>query len=288
MSERKKKRSTPPEAGKRGPHKHDARGVGRWRRIAPLLLVMLSVSLAIAAALSAKAGWGLSSEPREPRAAIVDQLALTEPNPAFAEAATSTLEQAGYAVDYYPGEQVTVELYRQLPTHHYDLLVLRAHSGRFRTLDGNLTDLVSIFTNEPYDGTEYYPERAAGFVARARYFETDPPSYFFAIRERFVELDMKGKFDGATVIIMGCDGLRSNVMAKAFVSRGATAVIGWNTLVSAARTDEATERLLRHLVTDRLDVQQAVASTMREVGPDPENGSVLQVYPPEAAASTMR
>ena len=125
-------------------------------------------------------------------------------------------------------------------------------------------------------------------MARAFDFETNPPSYFFAIRERFVESEMKGKFDGATVIIMGCDGLRSNEMAKAFVSRGASAVIGWNTSVSGPRTDEATERLLQHLVTDRLDVQQAVASTMREVGPDAENGSILQVYPPEAAASTMR
>jgi hypothetical protein len=51
-----------------------------------------------------------------PRAAIVDQLSLTEPNPAFTEAATDLLEQAGYAVDYFPGEEVTVEFYRQLPT----------------------------------------------------------------------------------------------------------------------------------------------------------------------------
>ena len=67
-------------------------------------------------------------------------------------------------------------------------------------------------------------------------------------------------------------------MAKAFVSQGASAVIGWNTAVSAPRTDEATELLLRHLVTDRLDVQQAVTSTMREVGPDPENGAASCKY----------
>ena len=121
-----------------------------------------------------------------------------------------------------------------------------------------------------------------------RYTASNPPSYSFTIPQKFVESGMKGNFDGATVIIMGCDGLRSDKMAKAFLSKGAKAVIGWNTSVSATRTDEATERLLRHLVTDRLHMQQAVARTMSEVGPDPVEGSVLHVYPPEEAASAIR
>ena len=43
------------------------------------------------------------------KAAIVDQLSLTFPNQTFIETATNTLKQAGYTVDYYPGEKVTVE-----------------------------------------------------------------------------------------------------------------------------------------------------------------------------------
>jgi hypothetical protein len=198
------------------------------------------------------------------------------------------LEEAGYAVDYYHGEEVTVDFYRQLPTHRYELVILRAHVARFRTRDKNVTDDVSIFTGEPYGQTEHSVEMNAGFVGRGRFFESNPPSYFFTIRQKFVESEMKGKFDSATVIIMGCDGLRSDNMAKAFLSKGAKAVIGWNTSVSAARTDDSTERLLRHLVIDGLDAQRAAASTMLEVGPDPEFGSVLRVYPREAASLAVR
>lgn len=43
------------------------------------------------------------------KAAIVDQLSLTYPNQTFTQTATNTLKQAGYSVDYYPGEEVTVE-----------------------------------------------------------------------------------------------------------------------------------------------------------------------------------
>jgi len=58
--------------------------------------------------------------------------------------------------------------------------------------------------------------------------------------------------------------------------------------VSAGHTDEATERLLQHLVVDGLTMGEAVERTTAEVGPDPAYGSVLQIYPPEAAASTIR
>jgi hypothetical protein len=64
-----------------------------------------------------------------PRAAIVDQLGLTQPNPTFVETATDLLEQAGYSVDYYPGEKVTVEFYRTFPAQPNELIILRVHSA---------------------------------------------------------------------------------------------------------------------------------------------------------------
>ncbi len=79
---------------------------------------------------------GGDSEPDGPlRAAIVDQLDLTFPNQLFREEATRTLEAAGYEVEYIPGEQVTVDYYRELPTHGYDLIVLRIHAARNETDD---------------------------------------------------------------------------------------------------------------------------------------------------------
>ena len=62
-------------------------------------------------------------------AVIIDQLSLTFPNEAFVEAATDILDQAGYEVNYVPGEDVTVGFYRDLPAGGYDIIVLRVSPG---------------------------------------------------------------------------------------------------------------------------------------------------------------
>jgi len=85
------------------------------------------------------------------KAAIVDHLSLTYPNQTFIETATTTLKQAGYTVDYYSGEKVTVEFYRNLPTHGYKIIILRVHS----TTGGHQS--VSLFTSEPYSESKYVP-----------------------------------------------------------------------------------------------------------------------------------
>jgi hypothetical protein len=49
--------------------------------------------------------------------------------------------------------------------------------------------------------------------------------------------------------------------------------------VSAQHTDAATELLLRHLVAEGADADEAVALTMADVGPDPDFGSRLVSQP---------
>jgi hypothetical protein len=226
--------------------------------------------------------WGGS--PAGPRtAAIVDQLALTQPNPAFAEAATGTLEQAGYVVDYYPGEQVTVDFYRNLPTRGYDLIVFRVHSGLVEERDvetGQITpeDYVSLFTGEPFSETKYVEEVAAGPLGVADYGYEGSPR-FFGIGPEFIRSRTRGKFDQTTVILMGCDGLKSDRTARAFLERGVEAFVSWSGPVSASHTDTATERLLRHMLIDGLPTRDAVSRTMAEVSPDPTYDSTLLSYP---------
>lgn len=85
---------------------------------------------------------------KRPQAAIVDQLSPSQPNPDFATSATKILEQAGYEIDYYPGEEVPVDLRRDLPTHGYDLIVLRVHSELTREISGEeatAREYVSLF-----------------------------------------------------------------------------------------------------------------------------------------------
>jgi hypothetical protein len=266
----------------RGP-RHGQGGAPRLKWLALSALVVVCASLAALAAWFAL-GAGSSERSEPPKAAIVDHLALTFPDPAFVQEATSTLEEAGYAVDYYPGEQVTVDFYRDLGTRGYDLIVLRVHSARLRRSDGSAMDEVALFTSEPYSTSMYVDEQKSKDLIRTRYsFEEE--QRFFGIMPDFIKSRAKGTFEGATVILMGCDGLRSQATAKAFVERGAKAFIGWDQEVSADWTDKATGRLLHFLLIEKRTPSEAVTEAMAEVGPDPSSGSKLVVYPAEAATS---
>jgi len=65
----------------------------------------------------------------KPRAVIVDQLSSFRENEAFITEVTGELEDYGFEVDLYQGDNITVDFYRQLPTHGYKLIIFRAHSG---------------------------------------------------------------------------------------------------------------------------------------------------------------
>jgi hypothetical protein len=252
---------------------------GRLRRAAVVLfgVVLLATALAAGLLLSGLAGGGSS----EPRAVIVDQLSLSQPNPDFAASATDILEQAHYAVDYFPGEEVTVDFYRDLPTRDYDLIILRIHSGIAEETDvttGDTTkrEYVSLFTGEPYS-RDKYPDEPTGRLGKATYYEGAPP--LFGIGPEFITQSMRGSFDETLIVMMGCDGLRSQRTAQAFLDKGASAFVSWSRSVSARHTDAATEHLLEKLLVEELPVGDAVAQTAAEIGPDPSYGAELRVLP---------
>ena len=220
------------------------------------------------------------AEPDGPlRAAIVDQLDLTFPNQLFREEATATLEAAGYEVEYIPGELVTVDYYRELATHDYDLIVLRIHAARsLTTNDGQPLQLAELFTSERFSRDHAY-ELETGQVGSVVYEEGG--DVYFGIGPLFVVDSMIGDFDGATIVMMGCNGLISEQMAEAFVRKGAGSFISWNDLVSVTHTDAATLNLLDQMLVNNLSSSDAAAATMAEVGPDPYYDSVLLSYPLE-------
>lgn len=246
-------------------------------RIAAALAVGVVIA---AAAVGGLVFWGLSwsdgSSHGPKTAVIVDQLSITQPNPAFAQEARSVLDQAGYLVDDFEGDEVTVEFYSGLPLRDYDLVILRVHSG-VAAVWGEMTDYVGLFTGEPYSETKYAEAEDAGLLGPATYYRGSES--VFGVSPEFITSGMWGKFHGTTVILMGCDGLKSETTAEAFVRKGAEVVVGWSGRVSARHTDKATEHLLQHLLIEGHTMRDAVALTMAEVGPDPDYDSTLGVYP---------
>jgi hypothetical protein len=239
------------------------------------------------AAMSALGVWlwpsGSTSEHPTRTAVIVDQLSLTAPNPEFVDTASGLLRDAGYSVSYYPGEQVTVDLYRELAARNYDLVILRVHSAPVTVhnhLTGEVTssDFLSLFTGEPYDAGKYQQEQDLGRIARSRYLRPSTPGeYVFGIVPSFVQRSMQGQFNGVPIILMGCDGLRSQTTAQAFLDKGASDFVSWTQPVSSVHTDQATERLLERYLKEHESLADAVKETADEVGPDPYFGGELRL-----------
>jgi hypothetical protein len=211
------------------------------------------------------------------KAVIVDHLSTSHPNPAFFKECSDILKQAGYTVDYYKGNEVTVEFYRNLPTLAYDLIIFRVHSTYIQKYLS-----MAMFTSEPYNRERYVYEQLRNRVALGYiepYHQGDPQ--YFVVTDKFVRYSMKGSFKNSIVIMMGCNSIKKG-MATAFLERGARAYIGWEGPVSAHHTDIAIIMLLRKLFVEQQTIVQAVGQTMEKVGSEPQYKNSLLFWPIEA------
>jgi len=222
------------------------------------------------------------------KAAIVDQLSLTFPNQAFVEEAMEMLRQAGFVVDYYEGKEVTVDFYyRRLASRGYAIIVMRTHSAIAMTSGGiRFEEFSGLFTSENYSTITHIFSQLSDELKRGR-MSKDGKEYFVVTPE-FIKSSINGRFPNTLIILMGCSSIRDTIMADAFVSKGALALIGWNDLVTAFHTDEATLSLLQHLIKEENTIDKAVNETMHHVGPDPVYEAVLRYYPAETGNLTIQ
>jgi len=211
------------------------------------------------------------------KAAIVDQLSISQPNGTFVETSIAVLNTSGFEAYYFGGENVTVDFYRDLPSYDFDLIIFRVHSTGECSAE-NAPPWVVFFSNEPYNEAKHFSEQMAGQVVRVRFVGEESDSYF-GITPLFVKDCLNGRFSDAVIIAMGCDGLKYTSMADAFVQKGAEVYIGWDEDVFAHHTDLATTHLLQCLIIQRLTIAQAIAETRNKVGPDPAFNSKLTFTP---------
>ena len=248
-----------------------------------LAVLFVSLNLVACSSLQSTTQTISSTNSHTLKAAIVDHLSISHPNQAFFKECSDILKESGYAVDYYKGEEVSVEFYRDLPTLGYDLIVFRAHSTYIQKYLS-----LAIFTSEPYSKERYVQEQLRNRVARGfiePYRQGDPD--YLVITDKFVRYSMRGSFKDTIIIMMGCTGIKK-AMASAFLEKGAKAYIGWNGLVSAGHTDAATIRLLRNLLLEGKTIAQSVAKTMKEVGYDVQYKSMLLFWPIESGDTKVK
>ena len=221
----------------------------------------------------------------KPKAAIVDQLSSLQPNETFISQITNELEDYGFEVDIYKGNNVTVEFYRRLPSYGYKLIVFRGHSGLLE-INGELTERTLLFTNEPYSKTKYFAEQLSDQLAMVRVTEGDP--WVFGVGSKFISQSMEGEFDNTVIIITGCSCLYIKDLASAFVDKGASAYLAWDASVDLDYVDRATAYLIEQLCTEKVTIEKAVTSTMNVIGPDPKYKAVLKYFPAQNGNQTLK
>lgn len=252
------------------------------------LLIALVVLILALLGLTLSAGCPAPSSDSGARAAIVDQLAILQPNQAFIDQATADLEACGFKVDVYQGKEVSVKFYRELPKYGYKLIIFRAHAGLLKGEEDSqvvVKEMTYLFTAEAYKQTRYVREQLGGQMLPAEMVEDFP--LVFAVNSKFVIESMEGRFQDTVIIMMGCSGAYLGDMAAAFVLRGASTYLGWDSSVGLGYVDQATADLITNLCAQRMTIERAVAETMAEIGLDPDWGAGLQYYPAESGSQTL-
>jgi hypothetical protein len=225
-----------------------------------------------------------TDNPGKPRAAIVDQLYNLRENRAFVANVTGELENLGFEVDLYQGEEITVGFYRGLPAHGYKLIILRAHSG-VMIQNEEVLPRTLLFTNEEYSTMWYPVEQLDDRVAMGTAGPDHP--VLFGITPKFVTRSMEGRFDDTVIILMGCGGIYLTDLAEAFIEKGASAYLAWHIAVNLRYVDGATPYLVGQLCSEKATIEEAVDSTMYVIGPDPEYGAELRYYPAGSGDKTL-
>jgi hypothetical protein len=232
-----------------------------------------------------------------PKAAIIDQLHDDIPNTHFQEKAAEYLSAAGYQVDLYTTEAITVDFYKNLPNKGYKFIVIRSHSGIGPGTQQTIENTLGIFTGEKYDEKKYTFEQILGWVQKSKAFtneyeavveregtemtltNSEESDTYFSIGSKFINEYMIGKFPGSIVIIGGCNTLENTSLADSLVKRGASSIIGWDSLVEAGHNDRVILETMRSMLVDKADPKEAVGSAMQIYGPDPQYSAELNYYP---------
>ena len=188
-------------------------------------------------------------------------------------------------MDVEYGEGLDLRFFIDLPAKEYSVVVLRVHSGILgegeEKAEGSW-----LFTNEPCQtGFKYTDQRLTRKVAAASIDEEHQP--VFAIGSRFVTETMQGTFPGTVVIAMGCRSFIDNDLAEAFIAKGASLYIGWSGLVTLDYTDEITQVLVDKLFRQGMIVQEAIDTTLAEIGTQASHEATLRYYPSESGGKSI-
>ncbi len=208
-----------------------------------------------------------------PKAVIIDQLHNELPNEEFQNTVTAYLTDAGYKVDIFSTDEITVDFYKKLPTMNYQYIVIRSHALG----EGMVDNSASLFTGEKYSEHKYIKEQFLGHIGQGipilygefKNLEEDEvlDKTYYVVGSKFVEEVMVGEFENSTIILAGCETGKDSKLANAFLKRGASEVIGWTGLVDSKINDAYVVDLINRTLLSDVEIQDAISVMMKDYHP---------------------
>jgi len=194
------------------------------------------------------------------KAVIIDQLHKDIPSLYFQNKTQTLLEDAGYQVDLFTTEDITVDFYKKLPTMNYKFIVFRTHSVALGTVAGEIYNIESHIDEQLLGQLKKAVPFLPDYVEEVGWGALVNQTYF-TIGSKAVNEIMQGEFDKSIIILGGCDTLSGRNLADSFLERGASAVIGWDGLIGSDDNDRTILELLEKILSDGEDISNAVEST---------------------------
>jgi len=222
-----------------------------------------------------------------PKAAIIDQLHNEKPNKNYQQNVTKYLETAGYEVDLYTTDDITVDFYKKLPSLNYEYIVIRTHSLGI----GEVEESSSLFTGEIHNDYDHIQEQylrlvghgvpfLPGEVDELGGFESLQDKTFFVVGSKFIDELMLGTFPKSKIILAGCETTEGNHLVKSLLLRGASEVVGWDGLVSSRQNDEVIMQVLEETLVNGIELEDAVESVMQQYEQKLLTDTALSHYTP--------
>jgi hypothetical protein len=242
-------------------------------------IVLFSILFLLVASMLVPYSQSKADNSTELRAAIIDQVSFFEPDTGPISEVAAMLESAGFTVDVWQGESVTIDFYRELPLYGYKLIVFRTHMSFY--YPGNIPDTsiiqgTALFSGELYSTARHISDQLNDTVIKANITKDSPT--VFAVNSKFITDTMEGKFDDTVILMMGCTSYYLDDIANAFIQKGASTYIGWDGKVNLAHLDQVTLNLIDNIYVKHICIETSVTQTMSTLGPDPFCGAHLIYY----------
>lgn len=207
------------------------------------------------------------------KAAIIDGLSEDIPNPKLINEMRKVLESAGYTVMIFNGSNVNIELFKKLPTMDFSLIIMRLHGGRIQQPIGLFIGS-GIFA-EPFSENKYTYEYLSGYFLKGVAYVGEKE--YFVITPHYVSEKFEGKFSNSIIVVLSCYSMWDQVLASAFIERGASAFIGIDHKADVNYLDRVGLELVE-LLSQKIDVEEAVSRVLEDIGPDPATGARILYY----------